>query len=304
MMAPVAETLTIGGELRVRRLGFGTVRLLGPEVWGEPSDPAARRRLLRHVVETGVNFIDTSDSYGPKIAERLIAEALYPYPDDLVIATKGGLAPSGPGRFERDARPERLQVCCEESLRRLRVDRIDLYQLHAVDPEVPIEESVGALADLRDRGIIRYIGLSNVTISELERARKIAPIVSVQNCYNVVDREHDPALEECQRSGMAFIPWFPLARGKLALSGSVLKKIARRKGATEAQIAVSWLLHRSPVMLPIPGTSSIDHFKSNLASREIVLTAKDMRELDILDKETPRLADDPARGQLKAPSSG
>jgi aryl-alcohol dehydrogenase-like predicted oxidoreductase len=301
-MAPfvdTSETLTIGGELCVRRLGFGTVRLTGPEVWGEPSDPAASRRLLRHVVEAGVNFIDTADSYGPKIVERLIAEALYPYPDDLVIATKGGLAPSGPGRFERDARPERLRVCCEESLRRLRLDRIDLYQLHAVDPEVPVEESVGALADLRDRGLIRCIGMSNVTVGELERAREIVPIVSVQNCYNVVDRECDPVVEECQRSEMAFIPWFPLARGKLAQSGSVLKEIARKKGATEAQIAVSWLLHRSPAMLPIPGTNNLDHFKSNLASREIVLTANDMRELDILDEETPRLVDDPARVNSK-----
>lgn len=288
-------TLIIGGELHVRRLGFGTVRLTGPEVWGDPRDPAASRHLLRRVVEAGVNFIDTADSYGPKLVERLIAEALYPYPDDLVIATKGGLAPSGPGKFERDARPERLRMCCEESLRRLRLDRIDLYQLHAVDPEVPVEESIGALADLRERGLIRHVGMSNVTIHELELARTIVSIASVQNCYNVVDREYDPLVDECQRSEIAFIPWFPLARGKLARSGGVLKQIARRKGVTEAQIAVSWLLHRSPAMLPIPGTNNIDHFESNLASQDIVLTADDMSELDILDKEIPRLAEDPAR---------
>jgi pyridoxine 4-dehydrogenase len=285
----------IGGELHVRRLGFGTVRLTGPGVWGEPPNPAASRRLLRRVVEAGVNFIDTADSYGPKVVERLIAEALYPYPDDLIIATKGGLAPSGPGRFERDARPERLRLCCEESLRRLRLDRIDLYQLHAVDPEVPIEESIGALSDLRERGLIRHVGLSNVTIRELELARSIVPIASVQNCYNVVDREYDSIVNECQCRGIAFIPWFPLARGKLAQPGGALKKVAHRKRVTEAQIAVSWLLHRSPAMLPIPGTNNIDHFESNLVSQEIVLTADDMRELDILDKETPRLAEDPAR---------
>jgi aryl-alcohol dehydrogenase-like predicted oxidoreductase len=271
------------------------VRLTGSEVWGEPPDPAASRRLLRRVIEAGVNFIDTSDSYGPKIVERLIAEALYPYPDDLIIATKGGLAPSGPGRFERDARPGRLKMCCEESLRRLRLDTIDLYQLHAVDPEVPIEESVGALSELRERGLIRHVGISNVTIRDLELARSIVPIASVQNCYNVVDREYDPLVDECQRCGIAFIPWFPLARGKLAQHGSALNKIAQRKEVTETQIAVSWLLHRSPVMLPIPGTNDIDHFESNLVSQDIVLTADDMRELDIIDQNTPRLAEDPAR---------
>jgi pyridoxine 4-dehydrogenase len=290
-----SEMLIIGGDLHVRRFGFGTVRLTGPGVWGSPPNPPASRRLLRRAVEAGVNFIDTSDSYGPRLVEKLISEALYPYSDDVVIATKGGLAPSGPGKFERDGRPDRLRSCCEESLRRLRLDRIDLYQLHAVDPRVPIEESVGALADLRERGLIRHIGVSNVTVSQLEVARSIVPIVSVQNCYNVVDREYDALIDECERRGIAFIPWFPLARGKLAQLDSALTRIARRKDVTEAQIALAWLLARSPVMLPIPGTNNIHHLEENLAATGIELTAQDLRELDIIDKKTPRLVDDPAR---------
>jgi pyridoxine 4-dehydrogenase len=275
-------------------MAFGTVRLTGPNVWGPPPDPEASRQLLRRVVDVGVNLIDTASSYGPEIAEKLIAEALHPYPDDLVIATKGGLAPTGPGNFDRDGRPESLRRSCEGSLRRLRLDCIDVYQLHAVDPRVPLEESVGGLVELKEGGLIRHIGLSNVTVDQLAQARAIVPIVSVQNCYNVVDRLYDAVVVECEHSDTAFLPWFPLARGELARS-SVLDQLARQMGATRAQIALAWLLHRSPVIVPIPGTNDMKHFESNHAARNIELSDADLRQLDLINERTSPLIDDPSR---------
>ena len=276
-------TLTIGGDLEVYRFGFGAMRITGDGVWGEPSDEAACRALLRRIVETDVNLIDTADSYGPEVSERLIAEALYPYPENLVIATKGGLERPGPNRWEANCRPERLRRCCEDSLRRLKLERIDLYQLHTVDPKVPIEDSVGALAELREEQKIRHIGLSNVNAEQLERAQQVVPIVSVQNRYNVADRASEEVLEACEENGLAFFPWAPLgSRGSsnLARAGGLLDEAARAHGASPGQVALAWLLHRSPVILPIPGTSSIAHFQENL---EAVGLELDQDELDALD---------------------
>jgi pyridoxine 4-dehydrogenase len=281
--------------MSVAGMGFGTVRLTGPGVWGPPPDPSASRELLQSVVEQGVDLIDTSNSYGPHLVENLIAEALWPYPDHVVIATKGGLVPSGPGRFERDGRPDSLRRSCEGSLRRLRLDHIDLYQLHAVDPNVPIEDSVGALADLQNMGLIRHIGLSNVSVEQLTRAEMVAPIVSVQNCYNVVDRLYDDLVSACEKNAMVFFPWFPLARGHLSEQGSVLRRIATRKEATTAQVALAWLLHRSPAILPIPGTNDAAHFESNYAAVDLKLDLEDLIELDHIDLATPPLVDDPSR---------
>jgi pyridoxine 4-dehydrogenase len=262
----IPDTFIIGGDLEVRRLGFGAMRITGPGVWGDPPDPEASKRLLRRVVEAGVNLIDTADSYGPEVSERLIAEALHPYPDDLVIATKGGLSRSGPGDWGRDCRPERLKRCCEDSLRRLKLDRIDVYQLHAVDPNVPLEDSVGALAELRAEGRIRHAAICNVSVEELRRARAVEPMVSVQNRYNLAGRESEDVLEVCERDGLGFMPWFPLATGDLAKPGGPLDEVARRHDATPAQVALAWLLHHSPVMLPIPGTASLEHFEENLGA--------------------------------------
>ena len=279
-MTPAAtDTFVLGGDLEVRRLGFGAMQITGEGVWGEPDDPAGARELLRRVVERGVNLIDTADSYGPAVSEELIAEALYPYPDDLVIATKGGLERPGPGRWDRACRPERLKRCCEDSLRRLRLERIDVYQLHAVDPQVPIEDSIGALAELAEEGKIRHIGVCNVGRQELARAREIAPIVSVQNRYNLSDRSSEKVLEACEADGLGFLPWFPLATGELARPGGPLNEVAQSEGAAPAQVALAWLLQRSPVMLPIPGTSSIQHFEENLASAELELTDEEMEAL-------------------------
>jgi pyridoxine 4-dehydrogenase len=233
----VTSTFTLGGDLEVRRLGFGAMRITGPGIWGPPADPDGCRRLLRRVVELGINLIDTADSYGPEVSENLIAEALHPYPDGLVIATKGGLRRTGPGEWPRDAHPDRLRECIEGSLRRLRVDRIDLYQLHAPDPKVPLEESLGALAEAQRQGKIRHIGVSNVSVDELERARAVVDVVSVQNRFNLDDRHSEDVLEVCERDGLGFIPWFPLGTGDLSPGE-----------------AIPWLLARSPVMLPIPGT--------------------------------------------------
>lgn len=275
-------------------MGFGTVRMTGPNVWGPPPDPESSRQLLRRVVDMGVNFIDTADSYGPAVCEELIAGALHPYPPDLVIATKGGLNPSGPQAFERDCRPDRLMACCKSSLRRLKRERIDLYQLHAVDPTVPIEESVGALSDLRDQGLIGHIGLSNVSVDDLDRAASVVEIVSVQNCYNVVDRASDPVLRECERRGIAFLPWFPLARGHLGVADSVLGAVASRLNCTPAQVALAWLLQRSPVVVPIPGTNSVVHFLENFAALGVHLDAKALVDLDTIDATTEPLTDDPS----------
>ena len=249
----MTSTFTIGGDLEVRRLGFGAMRITGEGIWGPPDDPDEAKRVLRRLVELGVNLIDTADSYGPDVSENLIAEALHPYPDGLVIATKGGLRRTGPGQWPRDAHPDRLKECCEGSLRRLKLDRIDLYQLHAPDPKVPLEDSVGALKELQDEGKIRHIGVSNVSVEELERSRALVDVVTVQNRYSLVDRATEDTLDACEAAGIGFIPWFPLATGDLARPGGPLDELARAHDATPSQLAIAWLLARSPVILPIPG---------------------------------------------------
>jgi pyridoxine 4-dehydrogenase len=274
------HTFTIGGDLEVRRLGFGAMRITGNGIWGPPDDPEEARRLLRRVVELGVNLIDTADSYGPEVSEKLIAEALHPYPDGLVIATKGGLRRSGPGQWPRDASPERLKECCEASLRRLRLERIDLYQLHSPDPQVPLEDSMGALKELQDEGKIRHIGVSNVSVEELERARAVVDVVTVQNRYNLTERHSERVLEACERDGLGFIPWFPLAIGELARPGGPLDDLARRHDARPGQLALAWLLARSPVMLPIPGTASVEHLEENVAAQSIQLDPGEVERLE------------------------
>jgi len=277
--AELPITLTLGDGPTVSRLGFGAMRLTGLGIWGPPRDPGEAIALIRRVSERGVTFIDTADSYGPGVSETLMAEALYPYPAELVIATKGGLTRPGPDRWDVDCRPEHLRRACAESLKRLRLERIELYQLHAVDYRVPIEESIGALVDLQREGKIRYIGVSNVSAAELSRARGIVEIVSVQNCYNLRDRSSDGLVDICAAGGIAFIPWYPLAAGGLARSGSSLARIAQHHHATPAQIALAWLLQRSPAMLPIPGTSSIAHFEENLEAASIRLSDQEFRTL-------------------------
>jgi pyridoxine 4-dehydrogenase len=273
------ETITLGGDLEVQRLGFGAMRITGKGIWGPPEDPEEATRVLHRVVELGLNLIDTADSYGPEVSENLIAEALHPYPDDLVIATKGGLRRTGPGQWPHDARPERLKECCEGSLRRLKLERIDLYQLHAPDPKVPYADSVGALKELQEEGKIRHVGVSNVSTEELEEARGIVDVVSVQNRYNLEDRHSEDVLEACEQAGIGFIPWFPLATGRLAEPGGPLDRIAREHEATPAQIAVAWLLARSPVMLPIPGTSSVEHLEENVGAMQIQLSREEVDEI-------------------------
>jgi pyridoxine 4-dehydrogenase len=273
------DTFTIGGELQVHRLGFGAMRITGDGIWGPPDDPDEAKRLLRRVVELGVDLIDTADSYGPEVSENLIAEALHPYPEGLVIATKGGLLRGGPGQWPSDGRPEHLKEACEASLRRLRLERIDLYQLHSPDNKVPLEDSVGALKELQEEGKIRHIGISNVSIEELEQARAIVDVVTVQNRYNLEDRRSEDVLDACEASGIGFIPWFPLATGRLAEPGSPLDRIASGHDATPAQIALAWLLARSPVMLPIPGTSSVEHFEEDIAAAKIELLAAEVDEI-------------------------
>jgi aryl-alcohol dehydrogenase-like predicted oxidoreductase len=280
--ARASGTFEIGGELTVNRLGFGAMRLTGEGIWGEPRDPAECRRVLRRAIALDVNLVDTADAYGPEVSERLVAEALYPYPEDLVIATKGGLTRSGPNRWHPDGRPEHLREACEGSLARLRLERIELYQLHRVDPEVPLEESLGALIELRDEGKIARIGLSNVSLDQLRRARELTPIVSVQNRYNLTDRSDEDVLEECEREAIAFLPWFPLSTGKLATARGPLEQIAKRHDATPAQVALAWLLHRSPVMLPIPGTASVKHLEENVGAARIELSAEEAQELEEL----------------------
>jgi pyridoxine 4-dehydrogenase len=277
---PAAEAGTVDlGDLTVNRMGFGAMRLTGPGVIGEPADPESSLAVLRRGVELGVNFIDTAASYGPEINERQIAQALHPYPDGLVIATKGGLHHERHGEWIRDGRPETLRALCEGSLRRLRVDRIDLYQLHSVDPAVPIEESVGTLVELQAEGKIRHIGLSNVDARQLAKARRVATIVSVQNRYNLADRYSEGVLDACERDGIAFLPWFPLGFGSLTRGAGRLADVALSRGATPAQIALAWLLRRSPVMLPIPGTSSLEHLEENVAAAALGLTDAEFGEL-------------------------
>ena len=277
--AAAAGTFSLGGDLTVNRLGFGAMRITGKGIWGEPEDPEEARAVLRRAVELGVNLIDTADSYGPEVSERLIGETLHPYPDDLVIATKGGLTRPGPGQWVPDGRPEHLREACEGSLRRLKVDRIDLYQLHRIDPRVPAEESLGTLAELREEGKIRHVGLSEVSVEQLERAREIVPIASVQNRYNLTDRSHEDVLDFCEREGLGFIPWFPLATGNLARSGGPLDEIVTRHNAAPGQVALAWLLQRSPVMLPIPGTSSVEHLEENVAAADLRLSQEEFEEL-------------------------
>jgi pyridoxine 4-dehydrogenase len=263
--------------LRVPRLGFGAMRVTGDGIWGDPPDPAAARRLLRRVVDLGVRFIDTADSYGPDVSERLIAEALHPYPAGLVIATKGGIVRPDRPRWVSDGRPVHLRAACEASLRRLRMDRIDLYQLHAVDPRVPLEDSIGELGRLQAEGKIRHIGISNVTVPELERARRLVKVVSVQNRYNVADRSSQDVLAVCEREGLAFIPWSPLVQGdrdRTSPQRAALEDWGRQRGLSIHQAAIAWLLNKSPVMLPIPGTSKVPHLEANLAA---ALAARELR---------------------------
>src|SRR5271170_311653 len=270
----------IGGDLTVNRLGYGAMRLTGPGIWGEPKDLNEARKVLQRAVELGVNFIDTADSYGPEVSENLIAEALYPYPKDLVIATKGGFARSGPNKWAEDGRPEYLRQCVEMSLRRLKVERIELYQLHRIDRKVTVEESLGALKEFQKAGKIRHIGLSEVSPAEIDQAQKTVKIVSVQNQYNLSDRQHEKALKYCERHNLAFIPWFPVAAGKLAKPGGPLDQVATRHQATVAQLSLAWLLHHSPVMLPIPGTSSVKHLEENMAAAKLHLSPEEWKAIE------------------------
>ena len=274
-----AGALTIGGDLVIDRLAFGAMRITGPDVWGEPRDAAEAGRVLRRTLELGITLIDTADSYGPEVSERLIAETLYPYPEGLVIATKGGLTRPRPGAWDPDGRPEHLRAVCEGSLQRLRLERIDLYQLHSPDPRVPFEDSVGTLVDLQAEGKIRHIGLSNVSVAELRRARSLAAIVSVQNRFSLGLRKSADVLSECEREGLAFLPWFPLEGGQHASGQGALGEVAVRHDATPAQVAIAWLLAHSPVMLPIPGTSSLAHLEENVAAARLTLSADDLAHL-------------------------
>lgn len=273
-------TFPIGGDLEVRRLGFGAMRLCGPGIRGWPEDRENALRVLRRAVELGANLVDTADSYGPEVNELQVAEALHPYPEGLVIATKGGLVRDDrPGGWPADGRPEHLREACEGSLRRLRLERIDLYQLHRPDPKVPFEESVGELARLREEGKIRHVGLSNVDVGQLAQAQEIVPVVSVQNRYNLADRHSEDVLEACEEQRIAFFPWWPLAVGDLAEPGGRLDAVARAHDATPAQVALAWLLARSPVVCPIPGTASLEHLEENLAAAKLELAPEELAAL-------------------------
>jgi aryl-alcohol dehydrogenase-like predicted oxidoreductase len=278
--AEASGVFELGGDLPVRRLGFGAMRITGAGVWGPPADHDEAIRVLRRAVELGVNLIDTAESYGPHVSEDLIAEALYPYPDGLVIATKGGFDRSGPGDWTPNGRPARLREELEGSLRRLRQERIDLWQLHRIDPQVPEADQFREIQAFIREGKVRHVGLSEADPQQIERARRFFPVVSVQNRYNLADRAWEPALEHCEREGIAFIPWFPLAESKLASGSGALAEIARRHDATPAQVALAWLLRRSPVMLPIPGTSKVAHLEENIAGAGIELTQQEMRRLE------------------------
>jgi aryl-alcohol dehydrogenase-like predicted oxidoreductase len=279
-VAAASGTFEIGGELPVHRLGFGAMQLTGRGVWGEPDDPDECRRVLQRAVDLGVNLIDTANSYGPEVSERLIAEALHPYPDDLVIATKAGFERPGPGQWVMNGDPSYLKRECEGSLRRLRLDCIPLFQLHRIDDKVPVADQIGALTELRDEGKIRFIGLSEVSVSQLEEVRALTPVATVQNKYNLGDRSAEPVLDECERQGLGFIPWYPLNTGHLAGAGGPLAAAAERHGATPAQLALAWLLHRSPVMLPIPGTSKVDHLEDNMKAATIDLSEDEVAALE------------------------
>jgi pyridoxine 4-dehydrogenase len=287
MTAPHASasgSFPLGSDLPVHRVGYGTMRLVGEGAWGEPADPAAMRRVLRRAVELGVTLIDTADAYGPEIAERLIAEALAPYPAGLIIATKGGITRQGPAKTEYVGRAGYLIQCVEMSLRRLRLERIDLYQLHRIDPRTPLEESLGALARMQEQGKIRHIGLSEVTPAEIEDAEKIVPIVSIQNKYSLTERKHEQTLQYCQRRGIAFLPWYPIAGGKVLrpehAAARALADLAARHRASVSQLSIAWLLQRSPVLLPIPGTSKIAHLEENVAAAGLKLSAEEWAEIE------------------------
>lgn len=277
--ATASGTFTIGGDLHVYRLGFGAMRLTGNGIWGPPDNHDEAIAVLRRAFELGINFIDTADSYGPDVSEQLIAEALHPYPNDLVIATKAGMMRGGPNNWYPNGRPEHLRSALEGSLRKLKLDQIDLYQLHRIDPAVPAEESLGTLSDLRAEGKIRHIGLSEVSVEEIEHARTLVPIVTVQNRYNLADRQSEDVLDYCEREGIGFIPWFPLATGDLAKPGTQLDQISHRLNAAPSQVALAWLLKRSPVMLPIPGTSSVKHLEENTAGATLELSDEDFETL-------------------------
>jgi aryl-alcohol dehydrogenase-like predicted oxidoreductase len=276
--AASAGTITIGGDMTVNRLGYGAMRVTGPGIWGEPADRARAKAVLRRVVERGVNFIDTADSYGPDVSEELLGETLTPYPADLVIATKAGLVRPGPGNWQADGRPEHIRSAIEGSLKRLRREVIDLYQFHRPDPAVPFEESVGTFAALQREGKVRHVGLSNVSVAQLHAAQKIVPIVSVQNRYNFDDRSSEDVLDACESAGIAFMPWAPIG-GVSPLKNAALQRVAKSHDATALQIALAWLLRRSPVMVPIPGTGSPEHLDENLAAATIVLTDAEFDEL-------------------------
>jgi pyridoxine 4-dehydrogenase len=276
------KTFRIGGDLEINRLGYGAMRITGPGIWGEPPDRNKAKDVLRRAVELGVNFIDTSDAYGPVVSEPLIGEALAPYAKGVVVATKGGLVRTGPNEWIPLGRPEYLTQQVELSLRFLKVKRIDLWQLHRIDPSVPVEDSLGAIKRLQQAGKIRHVGLSEVSVAEIERARKVIDIVSVQNEYNIANRKSEDVLNYCETNNMGFIPWFPVAAGELAQPGGKLDQVAQRHKATVAQIALAWLLHRSPVMLPIPGTSSVEHLEENLRAQDVALSNEEFSELEAL----------------------
>jgi aryl-alcohol dehydrogenase-like predicted oxidoreductase len=278
--AAAAGRFALGGDLDVNRMGFGAMRITGAGVWGDPPDRDEAVRVLRRAVELGVQLIDTADSYGPYVSEDLIAAALWPYPDDVVIATKGGLVRTGPGQWHPVGRPEYLVQCAEMSLRRLKLDCIDLYQFHEVDAQVPLEESVGAIADMQRQGKVRHVGVSNFTVAELARARSVATIVSVQNEYNIADRRSEDVLEVCARDGLGFIPWAPVADGRLTRPGAVLEQAAAAHGVTLAQLSLAWLLHRSAAVLPIPGTASLAHLDENVAAASVQLSAAEWRAVE------------------------
>jgi pyridoxine 4-dehydrogenase len=281
-LAAASGTFALGGDLAVHRLGYGAMQITGPGIWGEPADRAEAIRVLRRAVELGVTFIDTADSYGPAVSEDLIREALHPYPADLVIATKGGFTRSGPGEWHVVGRPEYLRQCVEMSLRRLAVDRIDLYQLHRIDPTVALEDQIGALTELQQAGKIRHLGLSQVTVAQIQEVSALAEVVSVQNLYNLTRRSAEPVLEYCAANDIAFIPWYPIATGQLARPGGPLDAAAKAHGATPAQLALAWLIRRSPVVLPIPGTSKVDHLEENMQAAKVVLTDTEFELLSSL----------------------
>ena len=278
--ALASGTFSIGGDLSIHRLGFGAMQLTGPGVWGEPANRLEAKAVLRRTIELGIDFIDTADAYGPNVNEELIREALHPYPAGLVIATKAGLVRTGPSKWAPLGRPDYLRQQCETSLRRLRVERIDLFQLHRIDPTVPADDQFGLLRDLQKEGKVRHVGLSEVNVAEVQAARRIVPIATVQNRYNLADRQSEPLLEYCTREKIGFIPWFPLATGKLAKPGGPVARAAERLGAQPAQVALAWLLRKSPIMLPIPGTSSVKHLEENAAGARLELSDGMMKEIE------------------------